>query len=166
MKKSYLKTLDIVRLIISILLLVLSIVFIALPFVSITEEDMNEVGEAVLIIGVFAWLIAIPIIIASILGTIRYFISRKKELTARKFSVLGLLLVILLMFMSIFINLLLIPCAIYIICDVVEYVQAKKSRKEVVVENKEALKSNYCPGCGAKVNELDMYCGICGKKLK
>ena len=166
MKNKYLKILDITRLIISILLLVLSVVIIALPSVFTSEEDMKEVGEAVLIGVILACLIATPIIITSILGIIRYCISRKKELTSRKFSALGLIFIILLLLASLILPFLLIPCVIYIICDIMEYRQIKKSRKERVVENNKEIKLNYCSTCGTKVDELDIYCGSCGKKLK
>ena len=166
-----LKPLDITRLVISI---------IALSAASLT---CGAIMVVMLITAFFTFSgylavmgIVIPIICLmlleppGVLGFIRFFVTRKKDISKRGFSALGLSVVISYFLVSTLFKwwglLILAVGVAYLICDIIEI---KICKKELLIqnENQEDIRTQtkHCGNCGTIVNPEWKYCGNCGSLI-
>ena len=193
MKVKKLKPFDIIRFIISLTTIISAIVlwfaFVIVWYMQLVEATMSPSsgGSAymMIIVIVVPAILAIAISIPGILGLIRFFLKRKKDVNKRGFSVFGLIAVNLYFYQSIIsimisptidgLNIfllwvgifLMIAGVIYLICDIIEIIICKK---EMLIwkENQRAIREQmkYCANCGNEISTLGKYCGNCGNEIK
>ena len=191
MKNKKLKSLDCIRFILSIIVLSYALYLIITPFITISLAGQeSEISGLVFIFSFIGLLFAIP----GVLGFIRFFITRKKDASQRRVSVLGLFTII-----GLFFDLLFSPVisnileikfyfvvfllAIgYLICEIIERRVVKnvakielsnqKTNDENTISNETIGVSSvsgklYCSYCGKYgIDETSNYCQFCGKKIK
>lgn len=192
MKNKKLKCLDIIRLLISIIVLLIAAYLIISPFIAILSAGKNDDISGLIFIFSFVGIIISP---SGILGFIRFFRTRKKDAHQRGFSVLGLLTIIGLFLICpltvSFVNgimgvnlgylIFLLPVG-YLICEIVEKTiirHARKNKDEAIEDSglKNSPKKDmadiktsdllYCQHCGKLgIDGTSNYCKFCGKKVK
>ena len=178
-----LKSLDIIRLIITTLAMALAcfILFggLILLFKEIFYASKNNAGSGfLLIIGIILPAIwSCCLFLAGIFGFIRYFSSRKKDIQKRGFSGFGLAAAILLLceiaflqgwgLYAIIIGIIsFVMGVLYLICEIIEMVQCKKEKQ--ILDTKKQLyvsQSKCCVYCGNNIDSDSKFCTHCGNMV-
>ena len=179
MKDKKLKSLDIIRMIISIFVLLSALYVIFSPFIAILlagEED--DLSGLIFIFSLLGYFCAVP----GVLGFIRFFVTRKKVVSKRRFSVLGLLTIIGLFLMALLIPINIInviesevefyilrclrylPAIVYLTCEIIERVVVKNiAKKELNNSNMNNENTTINEATATSTAQGKLYCAYCGK---
>ena len=178
-----LKSLDITRLIITIITIALACVILLggmiVLFIQVTDTLADQAGSAfIMILAVILPAIwSFCLFLAGIFGLIRYFSSRKKDIQNRGFSGFGLAASILpfcgitllqgLGIYAIIIGIIsFVISVLYLICEIIEMVQCKKEKQ--ILDTKKQLyvsQSKCCVCCGNNIDSDSKFCTHCGNMV-
>ena len=183
MDNEKIKFLDMFRLVISWLVLIPAIYFIVEPFIVLIHASQSEdsaFNGLAFLFTIGGLILAVP----GIMGVNRYKKTHKIPLSERKFSVLGLLTSIILLFpvlgpiyfhntASLILLLFAIPGIAYLTCDIIENKLRKKAKtnfEDKTISNTtntaNEVAQMFCTNCGKQITDKeDKFCKYCGKKI-